>query len=219
MKYPMTEKDIVFGGEKLTLTTQRAIYWSREDALILSDLHVGKAAHFRQNGIPISGEVLKKDLERLEIVLAYYSPKKLIVVGDLFHADMNEELILFRKWTDQFKDLHKILVKGNHDRVSNSISSLFSEWEIVNELTIKKITFVHEPKQSQKSTDFYISGHIHPGILIKGKGRQRFKLPCYQVLANQLILPAFSLFTGLDTNNKNDKIINYSFTENSFFEI
>ena len=40
-------------GEILTFTNARALYWKKENALIISDLHVGKSAHFRKNGIAI----------------------------------------------------------------------------------------------------------------------------------------------------------------------
>lgn len=211
-------KDIIYGAEKLSLTNQRSIYWQKEDILVLSDLHVGKAAHFRKNGIPISAKVLDDDLERLKNIIEYFNPETLLVVGDLFHAEMNRELEVFHSWLAQFRALNKILVKGNHDRVSKPIAELFSDWKIVNEFVINKIKFIHEPEKSLTDI-FQISGHIHPGVLIKGKGKQRFKLPCYQVFDKQLILPAFSLFTGLNTNKVKCKVNIYAFTDNNIFEV
>ena len=52
--------------EKLIFTNQKAVYWEREKTLIISDLHVGKSAHFRKSGIAISSQVLHDDLEILE---------------------------------------------------------------------------------------------------------------------------------------------------------
>ena len=45
-----------------------------------------------------------------------------------------------------------------------------------------------------------IGGHIHPGVTLIAQNRQKLKFPCYLVSENQIILPAFSQFTGLDTN-------------------
>ncbi|MFT6748906.1 MAG: metallophosphoesterase superfamily enzyme, partial [Flavobacterium sp.] len=39
-------------------------------------------------------------------------------------------------------------------------------------------------------------GHIHPGIKLKGKGKQFVKLSCFYVKENQIILPSFGTFTG-----------------------
>lgn len=69
------EKDIIFGKQLLTLTQQRAIYWKSEQLLILSDMHLGKAAHFRKHGISLPTTVSMQDLTRLEKLLLYYTPE------------------------------------------------------------------------------------------------------------------------------------------------
>ncbi len=47
--------------------------------------------------------------------LQHFSPRQLLVVGDLFHSVANKELDLFRKWRNDLPDLSIQLVKGNHD--------------------------------------------------------------------------------------------------------
>jgi metallophosphoesterase superfamily enzyme len=44
---------------------------------------------------------------------------------------------------------------------------------------------------------FNIHGHVHPGIIIKGKAKQSLKFPCFYFTKNYVILPAFSSFSGL----------------------
>ena len=95
-------EEIQFGGASLTLTNQRVIYWKSEETLILSDVHIGKTAHFRQHGIAISDDVLHKDLQRLAALIDYFSPKKLVVVGDLFHADYNSNITEFKEWLTDY---------------------------------------------------------------------------------------------------------------------
>jgi DNA ligase-associated metallophosphoesterase len=211
-------KDIICSEEVLTLTNQRAVFWEREEMLIISDLHVGKAAHFRKNGIPMSTEILNKDLKRLAFLLSFFKAKSLMVVGDLFHANMNAELDVFRNWLNSLGAIKLILVKGNHDRISASIAELFKDWEISNTLFIQPFKFIHDGDDDELSA-FRIAGHTHPGVLIKGKGKQKLRLPCYQVSKNQLTLPAFSLFTGLNTTPPKEKIVNYAFTDEDIFEI
>ena len=55
----IVKETIELQGEELILTNKRAMYWAAQKALILSDLHVGKTAHFRKHGIPIPDEILK----------------------------------------------------------------------------------------------------------------------------------------------------------------
>lgn len=211
-------KNIICNSETLTLTNHRAVYWPKEDMLIISDLHVGKAAHFRKSGIPMSTEILNTDLERLKQLLSFFKAKQLMVVGDLFHAGMNQEFEIFRNWINHIEKVNMILVKGNHDKISTKISELFFDWTIYKTHYIAPFNFIHE-SVTQKEQTFQISGHTHPGVLVKGKGRQRFKLPCYQISKNQLILPAFSLFTGLNTKPPLEKVVNYAFTEDHIFEL
>lgn len=211
-------KDIICNNELLTLTNQRVVYWPKHDVLILSDLHIGKTAHFRKSGIPVPLNVLEKDLERLKSLILHFNPKQLLIVGDLFHAELNQDVMLFKVWMQQFRALNIILVKGNHDKHVFDLYENLNIEILPNQLQLEPITFIHNISNLKDET-FYISGHTHPGVLIKGKGRQKIKLPCFQVSKQQLILPAFSLFTGLNTNNAPKFCVNYAFTDAQIFEV
>ncbi|WP_431157632.1 ligase-associated DNA damage response endonuclease PdeM [Winogradskyella poriferorum] len=202
-------------NEELILTNQRALYWQRENALILSDIHIGKTAHFRKHGIPMPDDVLQKDLERLQQLILHFDAKTLLIVGDLFHAERNSDMSTFKDWLTQFPDLKLILIKGNHDRQSKRLMDDLNI-EVTTHLALNPFKFLHEPKENNKG-EFVISGHTHPGVLLRGKGKQRLKLPCYQITKNQLILPAFSLFTGLNTRDIPEGAICYAFTEFELF--
>jgi len=204
--------------EVLEVTNQRVVYWRKENALILSDLHIGKSAHFQRSGIPIPSSILAVDLSRLEELIHYFKAEQLIVVGDLFHACYNKDLDTFKVWLSSFKNLSIKLVKGNHDRLQNRIYEAFQIEVFSDFLQIDSLKFVHDFSVIQ-SDAFTISGHTHPGVLIKGKGKQRMKLPCYQVTKYQLILPAFSLFTGLNTKDAPRGCKNFGFTESAIFEL
>ena len=71
---------ITIKNEELILTNQRALYWQREDALILSDVHIGKIAHFRKHGIPMPDDVLQEDLERLKQLILHFGAETLLIV-------------------------------------------------------------------------------------------------------------------------------------------
>ncbi|WP_299122668.1 ligase-associated DNA damage response endonuclease PdeM [uncultured Winogradskyella sp.] len=210
------EEVIKVEDEFLSLTNQRAIHWKRKEALILSDVHIGKTAHFRKHGIPMPDGILQNDLERLKALIIHFKVKQLLIVGDLFHAEVNADMTTFKLWIEQFEDLKIVLIKGNHDRLSKQLLKDF-KIEVETELQILPFVFVHEHDDSHNNS-FTISGHTHPGISIKGKGKQRLKLPCYQLSSNQIILPAFSLFTGLNTRSQPKDSICYAFTDSSIFK-
>ncbi|MEM6718681.1 MAG: ligase-associated DNA damage response endonuclease PdeM [Bacteroidota bacterium] len=210
-------KDIRFGNENLTLTNQRVLFWEAKEALILSDIHIGKTAHFQQHGIAVPDAVLVKDLKRLQVLIENFNPKKFIVVGDLFHAEYNQNFDVFIQWMQQFDDLEKMLIRGNHDRFSTRFYESLG-FHTKKQQEYNQLVFVHDAVKLEEGKH-YISGHIHPGVRIQMKGRQYLKLPCFQVNSQQLILPAFSLFTGLNTRLQLEDVVNYAFTEDAILEL
>ena len=178
------------------------MYWEEEKTLIASDLHIGKTGHFRKSGIAMPQAVFKEDMQRLIAALQFFKPDHLLIVGDLFHSVANKELNLFKKWREDLPDLQVTLVKGNHDILK---ADWYRDAGIVVEvdgLLSKGICFTHDNSCSTTNTPepgqihYTISGHIHPGVAIKGAGRQSISLPCFYFGETFAVLPAFSRFTG-----------------------
>lgn len=182
--------------EELILSKDRAIYWASKKMLIISDLHVGKGAHFRQAGIQVPATVGKTDLDKLDQLIMEFKPAVILVTGDLFHHKMNSEVETFKRWRLRYPAIKLVLIKGNHDLLKvEDYSGLDIELH-EKELLCYPFRFIHDqPKQFDQY--YNIAGHIHPGITIYGKARQSIKLPCFYFGKTCAILPAFSVFTGL----------------------
>ncbi len=164
--------------------------------LIISDLHIGKGAHFRKAGIQVPAAVNETDLDKLAKLLLTFSPEILLVTGDMFHSKMNTEVEQFSQWRAQYPDLKVILIKGNHDLLQAEDYARLAIEVHSKELLCFPFRFIHD--QPAVFDEYYnITGHIHPGITIYGKARQHLKLPCFYFGRTCAILPAFSVFTGL----------------------
>ncbi|MXV38551.1 ligase-associated DNA damage response endonuclease PdeM [Flavobacteriaceae bacterium Ap0902] len=190
--------ELILKQETFILDKARALYHPKSKSLIIADVHLGKTTHFRKHGIAVPTNVAKSDLKRLAHLIEIYSPKHIIIAGDFFHASGNSEITLFKDWRIQFPQIEFTLIKGNHDRLKVSDYEhlgLKLEKEI---LELNGIHITHHPQN--QPTQFTICGHLHPGIKIKLRGKQFIKLPSFILQKNQLILPAFSEFTGLDTS-------------------
>lgn len=209
-------KNINIKDKIFTLTNQRAMFWEKEKALILSDLHIGKTAHFRKNGIALSDQVFENDLQRLSILIEYFKPNKILVVGDLLHAGDNSGVDKFCEWKNQCSNLEFYLIEGNHDRISKKLEAKLCLNFRDESLEIDDFIFVHDFQK--KNENFQVTGHIHPGFVINSSVKN-IKLPCFVVSDNQLLLPAFSEFTGLDTKNLPKKGRFYIFTDAEIYEI
>ena len=203
-------------NQTLVFTNQRALFWLEEKAIIISDLHIGKTAYFRKNGIPIPSDILEKDLERLAVLIENFDAEQLLIVGDFLHAGKNKDFEIFEEWRSKNLTLKIILIKGNHD-IHKADFLKHLDITIFNDfLKLDPFTFIHEPIDSENQ--FSISGHLHPGVTVKLEKRKTVRLPCFRVSDNQLILPAFSEFTGLDTKSCEDFDC-IAFTDDLIFEL
>lgn len=203
-------------NEEFTFTNERALFWTREKALILSDLHVGKTAYFRKNGIPVPSDILSDDLTRLGELIKHFSAGQIIIVGDFLHAGKNTDYAIFEEWQQQFPNVRIRIIKGNHDVFKASFLEKKSVEICGSELEIPPFIFIHEPQD--REGQFLISGHLHPGITLKLERNKSVSLPCYRYSDTQLVLPAFSRFTGLDTKSCGDFHC-IAFSENLIFEM
>jgi DNA ligase-associated metallophosphoesterase len=188
-------------NQLLWLSTERGMYWEAEKTLILSDLHFGKTGHFRKSGLAVPQAVYRQDLQRLVSLIQYFQPERLVIVGDLFHSEVNKEMDLFRKWRSDFPLLELHLVRGNHDILLDDWYRQASIELHEKQLVIRDFAFVHDIRDADggaaAETPYFFAGHIHPGIRISGAGKQSLRLPCFYFGKQFAVLPAFSHFTGV----------------------
>jgi len=105
----------ILHAQTLWLSPARCIYWEEEKALILSDLHFGKTGHFRKSGISVPQNIYKEDLQRLFTQIQFFKPSTLLIAGDMFHSHANKEIDFFSKWRNDIQEVSIVLIKGNHD--------------------------------------------------------------------------------------------------------
>lgn len=195
------------------VSPERCLLWEEENTLIVADLHLGKSGHFRKSGIGIPQSIYKADLQRLMAQLYLYKVDRLIIAGDLTHSTANKELDLFLKWRKDFSLLHIDLVKGNHDILADSwyeeAAIKVSTWK----MKTGPFIFLHDLKAEKDLTEeerglYRFTGHLHPAINVKGKGKQSLKFPCFYFTKEYCILPAFSRFTaGFKVNPEKDETV------------
>ena len=75
------EIDVV--GERLLMSPYKALYWPRKRWLLVSDAHLGKAAHFQKAGLPLPDVHDDVLLDRLSWLMNEFGAERLVVLGDL----------------------------------------------------------------------------------------------------------------------------------------
>lgn len=188
---------ITIGEESLFLMPDRALWWPSRRRLIIADLHLGKATHFNRNGSVLPNTPAVRDLQKLHLLCELLEAKSLLVLGDLFHSEYNNEFVLLKVFKSNFPQLRLEVVKGNHDILS--VDDYASAGLVLHEQFLEDgpFVFVHDPLEVKHATRYLIGGHVHPGVVLHGKARQHARLPCFYFAESYAILPAFGALTGL----------------------
>jgi DNA ligase-associated metallophosphoesterase len=195
----MTDVLLELAGEQVRLLPERALFWPAACALVVADLHWGKAAAFRSAGIPIPGGATRRDLDRLDTAVARTGARRLVVLGDLFHARAgrvaSRTLAALRDWRAARESLEIQLVRGNHDRHAGDPPADLRVNALDAPAFLPPFVLRHEPAVSEAG--YTLAGHVHPGIVLTGRALFRERLPCFVVGERLAVLPAFGSFTGL----------------------
>lgn len=194
----MSDAEVTLAGEPVVLMAERVLFWPRAGTLVAADLHWGKGSAFRAAGIPVPVGATSDDLGRLDAALFRTCARRLVVLGDLFHARAGriatQTLAELRRWRSLRPELEIMLVRGNHDRHSGDPPDDLRINCVNAPAFVPPFVLRHEPADSPEGHT--LAGHLHPGIVLAGPALQRERLPCFWLTSRGAVLPAFGSFTG-----------------------
>lgn len=189
--------EIIAHGERVQLLPEHAMYLPAHNAVVVADVHWGKASTFRAFGVPVPSGSTRHDLTRLSRVLHETRASTLIIVGDLLHAKRGRSERLFAElaaWREQHSQVAMILVRGNHDARAGDPPGELRITCVDGPIAVGSLTLQHHP--AERPEQFIVAGHLHPSVVLRGRARQRMRLPCFVVREQLLVLPAFTAFSG-----------------------
>jgi uncharacterized protein len=190
--------EVGVAGELLVLLPERAVYWPRQNALLVADLHWGKDEALRREGVPIPEGVLGADLSRLQGCIERFAVSTVYVIGDLIHNRVGVSAAVIDQvaaWRDACP-VRLRLVPGNHDRHVPQLPPAFRVEATAPVLPIGGLKLIHDPTVESTTTGSYpMGGHLHPSFRIRSR-HDRITLPCFYFGPRYALLPAFSEFTG-----------------------
>lgn len=184
-----------FSNEEMRLVQGRALFWPRENTLLVADLHLEKASFFARRGQMLPPYDSRETLERLALAIGETGARRVVALGDNFHDEQGTErldshaagmLAALTRATDW------VWIAGNHD--GGRCGGRF-----VEELFIGGLILRHRalPEESRPE----LSGHFHPRLTLTSRGK-RISRPCAVASEHRLILPAFGALTGsMDAND------------------
>ena len=131
-----------WGNSSLKMLSTRALLLPQTRELLICDIHLGKGEYFQQNGIPLTNNSDEQNLSRIKNIVENYTPKKLIILGDLFHSKYSITESLKNKVEHLSESLNiKIeLIIGNHDIGCKVKNITFLDYK-----RSRNFIFSHEP--------------------------------------------------------------------------
>lgn len=195
-------------GQQFQALPEKALFWTNQKALLISDLHLGRDAHLRQNGFAMPSEVAETEFKKLERLLEKFEAEKIFILGDFFHSRTSGDISALRSLIKESKQ-EWILIKGNHDVFNDSFYLDLGISTVLKEFLLDDVLLIHDFSDiTNKEKNIIVHGHIHPAYKISGKAKQSIKLPCFLIRKNVVSLPAFGFTTGLHPiKKKKDDLI------------
>jgi DNA ligase-associated metallophosphoesterase len=188
---------VQFAGESWELLTEKAVYAPQRDALILADVHIGKGATFRALGVPVPAGSSAKDLTRISALLKSTGARRLIILGDFFHAKAGRDDELhdaIHRWRQSHAEVAMLLIRGNHDRRAGRVLASWNIEEANERHEEQGVLLCHAPCEDSPLP--HLCGHIHPVFAMKDYDRTSVRVPCFVVDPNLMMLPSFGTLTG-----------------------
>jgi len=194
-----------FCGEEFRLTrcdrNFTALFWPRENALLVADLHLEKASFFATHGQMLPPYDSRATLERLAAAVRESGARRVYTLGDNFH-DAQGAMRLEGHAAGMLDALTRALdfvwVTGNHDEEQDEAGRNICGGTFVEELELAGMVLRHEAKKGETRPE--LSGHFHPRLQLKVRDKH-IRRPCTVVSENgeasgRMILPAFGALTG-----------------------
>jgi len=192
-------QSLILKGEEIHLLPEKVVWWPATSSMLLADLHFGKAGHFRKSGIPVPRQLEQEDLATLSDLNGMFKPADIYILGDMVHSELNSDWLWLRLWRQLISRPRIHLILGNHDIVPQKYFAELDIEVVSKALKLGPFLLRHFPlavDELPRENEYLLSGHIHPGVELRGKAKQSVVLPCFYFGEFQGILPAFGRFTG-----------------------
>ena len=148
-------------------------------------------------GQPVPQGTTARNLQRLDQLLHDYPTRQLIFLGDFLHARparSGSTLAALQAWRARHADLQILLIRGNHDRSAGDPPAELGVEVVGEPWPMGPFALCHEVLDCPGL--HVLAGHLHPVFVLRGRGRDRLRMPCFSIEPEVTLLPAFGEFTG-----------------------
>jgi DNA ligase-associated metallophosphoesterase len=185
----------------------------------VADIHFGKAAAFRAQGVPVPRGTTTQNIEALNRLIARHDVQELIFLGDFLHARASRAdatLAVLRGWRATHPSLVITLVRGNHDLHAGDPPDDLNITLVDEPYESGGFSFCHHPHVQARG--YVVAGHLHPAYRLTIAG-DSVRLPCFVFGKSAAVMPSFGAFTGgfTITPQKGERV--FIAADDSVFEV
>jgi DNA ligase-associated metallophosphoesterase len=195
---PVSSVGLHVGGQRLVLLPDKAGFLPESETLLIADAHFGKATSFRRLGLPVPVGTTNETLAVLTHLIHQLKARRVIFLGDFLHSARAlgpHALGALTGWRELHHSIELILVRGNHDRHAGDPPPSLEIRAVDEPLMYRGLALSHHPRPVDGA--FVLAGHLHPCVSVRGRARERHRLPCFWISQRVAVLPAFGAFTGM----------------------
>jgi uncharacterized protein len=159
-----------FAGEDMRMVDGRALFWPREQALLVADLHLEKASFFASHGQMLPPYDSRETLGRIADAVRQTGARRVYALGDNFHdgkGSLRLEPHAAGMLTALTRALDWVWITGNHDaghdaeRTGQIVGGAF-----VDEVASGGLVLRHKARAGEQRPE--LSGHFHPRLTRRG---------------------------------------------------
>jgi hypothetical protein len=170
--------------------------------LLVADAHIGKAVSFRRLGVPVPEATTGGTLDALDALLARHRraahrvPGRPAAFARAHAASTLAAVAAWRRcapgWSWCWCAATTTTAPATRRRNGRAGAS-------TSPAPARRpgLALCHHPDAASRPARYVLAGHLHPCVVLAGRGGDRLRLPCFHFGAGVGVLPAFGTFTGM----------------------
>ena len=184
---------IMFGGRRLDLLSEGAIWFPDDAALIIADIHLEKGSFFASRGQMLPPYDTALAVRAVQRLAAEFQPELIVSLGDSFH----DGLAVSRLHETDRDALNRLTascdwvwIEGNHDPAPPyGLGGRAAEQFWMRDIVLRHLPSTHSDAPE-------ICGHLHPVARISGRGGRSTRTRCFIADASRIVMPSMGALTG-----------------------
>ncbi|HLR00184.1 MAG TPA: hypothetical protein VK102_07385 [Sphingobacterium sp.] len=184
------------------LLTKRAAYLPSYKTMAVSDWHLNKLDDNTEYGKK-SVDFDKEELDQFGELVDEYEPQRVVLLGNTFHPNWDADWQLLYDFAEKYTDIEFVFTQKDYPKeIAQKFGRLPNFRFVLQYILDHKICFSYNLDVLTSEDFLCIAGGELPGCIVSGSGGQMYRMPCFKVSNNVLVMPSYGKWTSLNILKK-----------------